>query len=100
MCSAKVSALQTKSKGLAESDMVLDIIGHGVYSTETLDVMKRWHRAMKVIKNLNKGIESVATIDFTIHMAASFQYRADKDLLFRMKEPPLMSTKARTHLLS
>ncbi|GMF34448.1 unnamed protein product [Phytophthora fragariaefolia] len=89
MCSAKVSALQAKTKGLAEGDVVLDIIGLGVYSTETLNIMKRWYRAMEVIKNLNKGIECIDTIHFTIPVAASFRCSADTDLLFRIKEPLL-----------
>ncbi|GMF22964.1 unnamed protein product [Phytophthora fragariaefolia] len=93
MRSAKVSALQAKSKGLTESDAVLDIIGLGVYATETLNAMKRGHGTMKAIKNLNKGIEWIDTIDFTSPMAASFQCSADTDLLFRMKGLPLMSTK-------
>lgn len=49
-CDTKVSALQRKVSGLAEDMVALKIPGVGVFSTVTLKIMKRWHRAMKVVK--------------------------------------------------
>ncbi|EGZ29349.1 hypothetical protein PHYSODRAFT_379509, partial [Phytophthora sojae] len=81
----KVSALQRKVSGLAEDMVALKIPGVGVFSTVTLKIMKRWHRAMKVVKNIEKTLEWIPTIDFTLHLPPHFAIVQNVELEANLK---------------
>ncbi|GMF35172.1 unnamed protein product [Phytophthora fragariaefolia] len=77
-CLDKVAALQKKEtatgrQNLAEQQAVLEIIGVGVYSTNTIRTMKNWHQAMKSVRLVDKAISWVDTITFTLTMSKVFQ---------------------------
>ncbi|EEY68313.1 uncharacterized protein PITG_22747 [Phytophthora infestans T30-4] len=95
ICRKKVSALQSKHKGLAESAVALDISGFGAYSTSTIGIMNRWHMAIKVVKQVEKAVKWVEIIDFTLPMPAAFQVVLQTDMLSKMQSIPLLSAKVR-----
>ncbi|ETK80626.1 hypothetical protein L915_13751, partial [Phytophthora nicotianae] len=95
-CNAKVSTLQKKHRdssdqNLAEQDIAVELIGIGTYATETLGVMKKWHRAMKSIQYVEKAISWIETIDFTLPMPQAFRAESDPDMIPKLKAIPLLS---------
>ncbi|ETN01794.1 hypothetical protein PPTG_16885 [Phytophthora nicotianae INRA-310] len=98
-CNAKVSTLQKKHRdssdqNLAEQDIAVELIGIGTYATETLGVMKKWHRAMKSIQYVDKVISWIETIDFTLPMPQAFRAESDPDMIPKLKTIPLLSVQA------
>ncbi|ETO99761.1 hypothetical protein F441_22819 [Phytophthora nicotianae CJ01A1] len=98
-CNAKVSTLQKKHRdssdqNLAEQDIAVELIGIGTYATETLGVMKKWHRAMKSIQYVEKAISWIETIDFTLPMPQAFRAESDPDMIPKLKAIPLLSVQA------
>ncbi|ETN05140.1 hypothetical protein PPTG_14804 [Phytophthora nicotianae INRA-310] len=79
---------------LAEQDIAVELIGIGTYATETLGVMKKWHRAMKSIQYVEKAISWIETIDFTLPMPQAFRAESDPDMIPKLKAIPLLSVQA------
>ncbi|KAE9237574.1 hypothetical protein PF002_g10904 [Phytophthora fragariae] len=100
-CYSKMISFQNKHRTshtvLAEKDVAYEIVGYGVYSTDTVRTMKGWHQAMKVIKHVENAISWVETIDFAIPMPTSFRVTRETDLLRNVKLIPLLSTQSLVH---
>ncbi|OWZ15086.1 hypothetical protein PHMEG_00011334 [Phytophthora megakarya] len=92
-CEAKVSALKAKPIVLSDKDIVLEISGYGLYSTAPLRIMKKWHQAMKIIKQVDKAISWIDAVDFSIPMTDSFKIGKKSDLLPSLKMPLSDDTK-------
>ncbi|GMF21153.1 unnamed protein product [Phytophthora fragariaefolia] len=91
-CDAKVSASR---KGLAERDVVVEIAGIGVFSTDTLVVMKRYHRAITPVRQVKSAEKWVATVNFTIAIEASFRVVEDQSLPAKLRDLKLQSNEIR-----
>ncbi|OWZ12660.1 hypothetical protein PHMEG_00014139 [Phytophthora megakarya] len=103
-CKVKVSGLQKRQKNangtnLAEKDIAVEIIGVGIYSTEMLGVMKKWHTAMKSIRHVDKAVTWIDTIDFNVDVPEHFQVERDPNILAKLKDIPLFSTQVRKSTL-
>ncbi|GMF23183.1 unnamed protein product [Phytophthora fragariaefolia] len=84
---------------LAEKDVAVEIIGVGLYSTNTLIVMKNWHRAMKSMQHVDKAVNWIDTIDFDIQMADQFKVEPDATFLSKIKAIPLLSVRVPLELV-
>ncbi|GMF44606.1 unnamed protein product [Phytophthora fragariaefolia] len=94
-CLDKVAALQKKEtaagrQNLAEQQAVVEIIG--IYSTNTIRTMKKWHQAMKSIRLVDKAISWVDTITFTLTMSKGFQVEPNPELASKLKSIPLLTS--------
>ncbi|GMF45303.1 unnamed protein product [Phytophthora fragariaefolia] len=94
-CDAKVVALQMTKSGLAERDVAIEIIGLGVFSTETLTIMKPWHRAMETIKQIDKEIKWAKAIDFGSQVPEEFRTQRADNLPTKIYDLPLLSPKSK-----
>ncbi|KAG2849261.1 hypothetical protein PC111_g3 [Phytophthora cactorum] len=65
MCFSEVAALRSKYNCL-EQDVALEIIVLGVYSSETLETMTKWHKAIKTIKLVKKAVAWISAIEFAL----------------------------------
>ncbi|GMF29188.1 unnamed protein product [Phytophthora fragariaefolia] len=93
----KVAALQKKvtaagRQNLAEQQAVVEIIGVGIYSTNTIRTMKKWHQAMTSIRIVDKAISWVDTITFTLTMHKGFQVEPNPEIPSKLKSIPLLTS--------
>ncbi|KAI9985424.1 hypothetical protein PInf_004782 [Phytophthora infestans] len=65
-CGTKVVALQKKTKGLAERDITVEIPGLGFLSTATLAIMKQYHRAIAAVRQVEKELAWIPTVNLTL----------------------------------
>ncbi|GMF18831.1 unnamed protein product [Phytophthora fragariaefolia] len=91
-CDAKVSALQHSRKGLAERDVVVEIPGIGVFFTDTLGVMRRYHRAITAVRQVESAEKWVATVTFNIAIEASFRVVEGESLPAELRNLKLQSS--------
>lgn len=89
-CATKVTALQEKKTGLAERDVAIEIVGVGVYATSTLGIMRKWHRARNAIANVDKALNWIDSIDFTLG-TITFITSQDPELPDKLKALPILS---------
>ncbi|GMF40503.1 unnamed protein product [Phytophthora fragariaefolia] len=82
------------TSGLAERDVAIEIIGLGVFSTETLTIMKTWHRAMETIKQIDKIIKWAEAIDFGSQVPEEFRTQRADNLPTKIYDLPLLSPKS------
>lgn len=94
-CDLKVTMLQRKHSGLAERDIAIEIVGVGVFVTATLAIMKRWYRALNAVKQLDKALTWLSTIDFSLQPGPAFRVHEDPELPSKLKNLPVMSEKVR-----
>ncbi|GMF24034.1 unnamed protein product [Phytophthora fragariaefolia] len=104
-CLDKVAALQKKEtaagrQNLAEQQAVVEIVGVGIYSTNTIRTMKKWHQAMKSIRLVDKAISWVDTITFTLTMPKGFQVEPNPELASKLKSIPLLTSQVNIPLVS
>ncbi|GMF22680.1 unnamed protein product [Phytophthora fragariaefolia] len=93
-CDVKDVALQKTKSVLAERDVAIEIIGLGVFSTETLTIMKTWHRAMETIKQIDKTIKWAEAIDFGCQVPEEFRTQRADNLPTKIYDLPLLSPKS------
>ncbi|KAE8979164.1 hypothetical protein PR002_g24495 [Phytophthora rubi] len=93
-CAAKVSAYQGKQRGVREMDIALDISGVGVLPNNAIALMKKWLRAVKVLRKVTTALGWIAQIKFAGHETGSFAIEKDPDLPEKLKSIPIMTSKA------
>ncbi|KAE9355363.1 hypothetical protein PR003_g2887 [Phytophthora rubi] len=95
-CEAKIIALQRKEtnagrENLGEQKVAVEKLGVGVYASTTLDVMKKWRKAMKTIRLVDKAVTWVEAIGFSMPMPSVYQVEPDPEILQKLKSIPLLS---------
>ncbi|KAE9047387.1 hypothetical protein PR002_g1073 [Phytophthora rubi] len=98
-CEAKIIALQRKEtnagrENLGEQKVAVEKLGVGVYASTTLDVMKKWRKAMKTIRLVDKAVTWVEAIGFSMPMPSVYQVEPDPEILQKLKSIPLLSIEA------
>eukprot|EP00644_Phytophthora_capsici_P006445 jgi/Phyca11/127140/e_gw1.66.116.1 len=88
-CDAEVSALQRKCVELAEKDVAVEVTGVGVFSTPTLMLMKKWHRAMEGVSRIDKTKEWIQCVDLTNDFPKHFEVERSDDLFKKLESIPL-----------
>ncbi|KAE9021097.1 hypothetical protein PF006_g4696 [Phytophthora fragariae] len=95
-CEAKIIALQRSEtnagrENLGEQKVAVEKLGVGVYASTTLDVMKKWRKAMKTIRLVDKAVTWVEAIGFSMPMPSVYQVEPDPEILQKLKSIPLLS---------
>ncbi|OWZ16830.1 LOW QUALITY PROTEIN: hypothetical protein PHMEG_0009313 [Phytophthora megakarya] len=90
-CEAKVTTLQKKRQGIAERDVAIEIAGVGVFTTFTLNVMKKYHRGIAAVRQVESALGWTLTIEFNLHVDTHFQVFEDPDMGDKLKQLPLLS---------
>ncbi|KAG1710090.1 hypothetical protein DVH05_017097 [Phytophthora capsici] len=98
-CDAKVSALQRETSGLSESDVSVEIISLGVFSTTTLRMMKGWHHAITIFGSVDKTLNWISRIDFTQPLSPDYTIEADHEIPSKLKQLQIRSDSVR-HLVT
>ncbi|KAE9248119.1 hypothetical protein PF002_g5937 [Phytophthora fragariae] len=98
-CEAKIIALQRSEtnagrENLGEQKVAVEKLGVGVYASTTLDVMKKWRKAMKTIRLVDKAVTWVEAIGFSMPMPSVYQVEPDPEILQKLKSIPLLSIEA------
>ncbi|KAE9169284.1 hypothetical protein PF004_g28229 [Phytophthora fragariae] len=91
-CMAKVSAYQRKHPGVRELDIALEILGVGVFANSTVALMKKWHRACDVLKQIEKTLKWMKQLEFSRLANSSFAVEEDPDLPEKLKAIGILST--------
>jgi hypothetical protein len=90
-CAAKVSAYQKKHPGVQEMDIALDIVGIGVFPNSVVALMKKWHRAVRELREIRTALGWIAQIDFTRNGNPSFFVEEDPALPGKLKDIPILT---------
>ncbi|GMF58634.1 unnamed protein product [Phytophthora fragariaefolia] len=90
-CAAKVTALQKKRQLLAERDVAIEVPGVGVFSTNTLVVMRGHHHAIAVVRQLETTLSWFSTIQFGLPVESHFQIEENATITTKLKALLLLS---------
>ncbi|ETN10429.1 hypothetical protein PPTG_22740 [Phytophthora nicotianae INRA-310] len=63
----------------------------GVFTTETLKVMKEYHRATAAVRLVERAVTWISTINFKLPVYKHFQVLEDSDMGAKLKQLPLLS---------
>ncbi|EGZ19023.1 hypothetical protein PHYSODRAFT_498752 [Phytophthora sojae] len=95
---ANVSAYQRKHPGVRELDIALEILGVGVFANSTIALMKKWHRACDVLKQIEKTLKWLKQLEFSRLANPSFAVEEDPELPEKLRAIEILSTEV--HSLS
>ncbi|KAE8976593.1 hypothetical protein PR001_g25372, partial [Phytophthora rubi] len=91
-CMAKMSAYQRKHPGVRELDIALEILGAEVFANSTVALMKKWHRACDVLKQIEKTLKWMKQLEFSRLGNSSFGVEEDPELPEKLKAIGILST--------
>ena len=97
-CHTQILKLQNKSAGLAEDQAALQIPEIGIYTPLSLNLMRRWHKAVPVLDQLDEAEEWLKILDGEpmIVLSDHFQVKRHIDFVNQLRSLNVMSYEVRS----